>query len=137
MNINKLLTASLLLISLSCKAGAFADELNKCVINSATADQTASIIHWVFVAQSKHPLNSKFYNPPKLTDEMAAVMAGEALADLYGASCKAEAERAVKIEGKEVLTSSPTFALRVSGGGFPLLGDSCSRSTGFLLHRAA
>ena len=34
------------------------------------------------------------------------------------------------------LTSSPTFALRVSGGGFPLLGDSCSRSTGFLLHRA-
>ena len=35
------------------------------------------------------------------------------------------------------LTSSPTFALRVSGGGFPLLGDSCSRSTGFLLHRAA
>lgn len=35
------------------------------------------------------------------------------------------------------LTSSPTFALRVSGGGSPLLGDSCSRSTGFLLHRAA
>ena len=35
------------------------------------------------------------------------------------------------------LTSSPTFALRVSGGGFPLLGDSCSRSTWFLLHRAA
>ena len=38
---------------------------------------------------------------------------------------------------KETLTSSPTFALRVSGGGFPLLGDSCSRSTWFLLHRAA
>ncbi len=36
-----------------------------------------------------------------------------------------------------LLTSSPTFALRVSGGGFPLLGDSCSRSTWFLLHRAA
>ncbi|WP_244075667.1 hypothetical protein [Aeromonas caviae] len=36
-----------------------------------------------------------------------------------------------------VLTSSPTLALRVTGGGFPLLGDSCSRSTGFLLHRAA
>ena len=35
------------------------------------------------------------------------------------------------------LTSSPTFALCVSGGGFPLLGDSCSRSTWFLLHRAA
>ncbi|MEI4943406.1 PTS transporter subunit EIIB, partial [Aeromonas caviae] len=34
------------------------------------------------------------------------------------------------------LTSSPTLALRVTGGGFPLLGDSCSRSTGFLLHRA-
>ena len=38
---------------------------------------------------------------------------------------------------KSILTSSPTFALRVSGGGFPLLGDSCSRSTWFLLHRAA
>ena len=38
---------------------------------------------------------------------------------------------------KLVLTSSPTLALRVTGGGFPLLGDSCSRSTGFLLHRAA
>ena len=37
----------------------------------------------------------------------------------------------------QLLTSSPTFALRVSGGGFPLLGDSCSRSTWFLLHRAA
>ena len=36
-----------------------------------------------------------------------------------------------------ILTSSPTFALCVSGGGFPLLGDSCSRSTWFLLHRAA
>lgn len=36
-----------------------------------------------------------------------------------------------------ILTSSPTLALRVTGGGFPLLGDSCSRSTGFLLHRAA
>ncbi len=35
------------------------------------------------------------------------------------------------------LTSSPTLALRVTGGGFPLLGDSCSHSTGFLLHRAA
>ena len=35
------------------------------------------------------------------------------------------------------LTSSPTFALCVSGGGFPLLGDSCSRSTWFLLYRAA
>ena len=38
---------------------------------------------------------------------------------------------------QEALTSSPTFARRVSGGGFPLLGDSCSRSTWFLLHRAA
>ncbi len=35
------------------------------------------------------------------------------------------------------LTSSPTFALRVSGGGFPLLGGNCSHSTWFLLHRAA
>lgn len=41
-----------------------------------------------------------------------------------------------KMKRKE-LTSSPTLALRVTGGGFPLLGDSCSRSTGFLLHRAA
>ena len=40
-------------------------------------------------------------------------------------------------EPLRVLTSSPTLALRVTGGGFPLLGDSCSRSTGFLLHRAA
>ena len=40
-------------------------------------------------------------------------------------------------ELKLSLTSSPTLALRVTGGGFPLLGDSCSRSTGFLLHRAA
>ncbi len=40
-------------------------------------------------------------------------------------------------EGQLNLTSSPTFALCVSGGGFPLLGDSCSRSTWFLLHRAA
>uniref|UniRef100_UPI003BA0890C hypothetical protein n=1 Tax=Aeromonas taiwanensis TaxID=633417 RepID=UPI003BA0890C len=40
-------------------------------------------------------------------------------------------------EDEESLTSSPTLALRVTGGGFPLLGDSCSRSTGFLLHRAA
>lgn len=39
--------------------------------------------------------------------------------------------------GQFHLTSSPTLALRVTGGGFPLLGDSCSRSTGFLLHRAA
>ena len=44
----------------------------------------------------------------------------------------------VRREGDGVLlTSSPTLALRVTGGGFPLLGDSCSRSTGFLLHRAA
>ena len=42
-----------------------------------------------------------------------------------------------KMGDSKTLTSSPTFALRVSGGGFPLLGDSCSRSTWFLLHRAA
>jgi hypothetical protein len=36
-----------------------------------------------------------------------------------------------------LLTSSPTFAPCVSGGGFPLLGDNCSRSSWFLLHRAA
>lgn len=50
--------------------------------------------------------------------DLPAVRAGEALRSLR-------------------LTSSPTLALRVTGGGFPLLGDSCSRSTGFLLHRAA
>ena len=43
----------------------------------------------------------------------------------------------LRVHTQDELTSSPTFALRVSGGGFPLLGDSCSRSTWFLLHRAA
>ena len=42
-----------------------------------------------------------------------------------------------QVDFNKALTSSPTFALCVSGGGFPLLGDSCSRSTWFLLHRAA
>ena len=53
--------------------------------------------------------------------------------DLIGVALVVAVARGIYV----VLTSSPTLALRVTGGGFPLLGDSCSRSTGFLLHRAA
>lgn len=66
--------------------------------------------------------------------------------DLQAAEAAMEARRQAQLVAQAdsadtalqtLLTSSPTLALRVTGGGFPLLGDSCSRSTGFLLHRAA
>ena len=57
------------------------------------------------------------------------------ISDMFGTAVFAFS--GVLVAGRLRLTSSPTLALRVTGGGFPLLGDSCSRSTGFLLHRAA
>ncbi len=90
----------------ACKAGAYGDALNKCLVSSADAAQIGQIINWVFVAQSKHPLNKEFYSPQKLTDELAAVRFGNTLADLYGASCRSEADMAVKVEGRQVIQTS-------------------------------
>lgn len=95
----KLLAAAALLISFGCKAGAYGDELNKCAVDMLDDDQKEVLIHWMFVAWSKHPKNTVQYKPNELADNITARAAGSVFADVLGRACKKEADVAVNVEG--------------------------------------
>ena len=106
MKASKLLAAAALLMSFGCHAGAYGDELTKCLLSKASDEDKESLMKWQFVLATKYPENRKFYSPPELLDEMTSVVAASIFYQLTDVECKKEKDLAEKVEGKPSVINS-------------------------------
>ncbi len=102
----KLLAAAVLLVSFGCNAGAYGDDLTKCLLSKASDKDKEELMHWSFVLATKYPENRKFYSPPELSDEMTSVLTASTLYRLVAVECKKESELTEKVEGKSGVANS-------------------------------
>ncbi len=102
----KLLAAAVLLVSFGCNAGAYGDDLTKCLLSKASDEDKENLMRWSFVMATKYPENRKFYSPPELSDEMTSALAASTLYRLTAVDCKKESDLVEKIEGKQSVANS-------------------------------
>jgi hypothetical protein len=92
-------------------AGAFADDLGKCLVNSTTKEDRANLIRWLFVAASHHPAVKPIATVTPAQQEESDKQMGTLFMKLLTESCKAEAQKALQTEGPETIQ----FAFEVLG----------------------
>lgn len=102
----KLLAATALLISFGCNAGAYGDELTKCAIERTDESGKTALLHWTFIASSRHPENKASYMKNELLEALSEQRAASVIADTFGRACKLEADLAIKVEGKSAMANS-------------------------------
>lgn len=110
------IATALMLFNFMCQAGAYGDDLTKCLLSNATDDDRENILKWQFVLAAKYPANSKFYSPPELTDEMTSLMAAATFYRLTDIDCKKEKDIAEKLEGKPSVANSLAMLTNSSWG---------------------
>lgn len=103
MKILKAIVATTLLISDTCNAGAYGDELTKCAVERTDEAGKTALMRWLFIASAKHPENKEMYMKNDMVESLAELAAANTFADTFGRACKIEADRAVKIEGKDAM----------------------------------
>lgn len=102
----KRLAAAALLVSFGCNAGAYGDELNKCVLARTDEAGKTAIMHWLFIASAKHPENKNSYMKNDVYETLAERSAAAVFADTFGRACKIEADLAVNVEGKVAMQNA-------------------------------
>ncbi len=107
--------ASLLAISLLAGpafAGPYADDMAKCLVKSASAEDRTQLVRWMFSAMTLHPdLASMSAVTAKQRDELNQSTAAQFMR-LLTESCKAESQQAYQNEGPQTIQ----YAFSILGG---------------------
>ncbi len=88
------------------QAGPYSDDLAKCLVRSATAEEKNNLIRWVFAVASLHPA---VRSASALTDAERADLsksAGTLLTVLLTDRCRPQADEAVRYEGEVTIAQS-------------------------------
>lgn len=104
------------MLSFTCQAGPYGDDLTKCLLSNATDDDKENILKWQFVLASKYPANSRFYSPPELADEMTSLVTAGIFYRLTEVDCKKEKDIVEKLEGKPSVANSLAMLTNSSWG---------------------
>lgn len=96
-------------------AGVFADDLGRCLVNSTSKDDRASLIRWLFVAASQHPAVKPIaFVTPAQQNESDKQM-GTLFMKLLTESCKSEAQKALQTEGPATMQYAFEVLGKVAG----------------------
>jgi hypothetical protein len=92
-------------------AGPFADDMAKCLVNSATDADKTDLVRWMFSAMSLNPdLASMATISTKQRDELAT-KASNLFSRLLFDSCKSQVQQAMRNEGPQTLV----YAFQILG----------------------
>lgn len=105
----------LLVNSPIAKAGAYTDQLSKCLVESTSVKDRAQLVRWMFSAAATHPAVQDLVNTtPEALEESNKNM-GELLNRLLTISCQQEAKSALKYEGQATMEASFNVLGQVAG----------------------
>jgi hypothetical protein len=80
-------------------AGAYTDDLAKCLVSSTTKDDRTDLIRWLFVAASHHPAVKPIASVSPAQQEESDKQTGALFMRLLTVSCKTETQKALRGEG--------------------------------------
>jgi hypothetical protein len=104
---NVILAAAVLAIAvLPARAGVYADDLSKCLVQGATAKDKTDLVRWVFANSALHPELSSIstFTPAQRTAINKTV--GHLFERLLTETCKAPFHDAMKYEGAQTIEMS-------------------------------
>jgi hypothetical protein len=81
-------------------AGAFTDDMSKCVVRSASAEDQKDLVIWIFSAISSHPAAAPYVNITDPQRDMLTRKAGDLMMRLLTSDCRKETISALKYEGQ-------------------------------------
>jgi len=115
MKINCLFTALLFSISLTAKAGIYTDDLSRCLIESATAEDKITLVRWMFTAMALHPAIKDMSNVSGEQRRKANMDMAELMVDLVTEKCLDKSKKAIEYEGEVALQSSFNLFGQIAG----------------------
>ena len=109
------------LVLLSCvtvfstaKAGIYGDELTKCLVNSASAEDKIALAKWMGLAIVQHQAVAPLVTTSQQDLMDVTIDAGDMVIELLGKVCQKEANAALKYEGQTAMTHSFEYFGRVA-----------------------
>lgn len=101
-----IVTVLLLLLTTSAHAGAFADEMSKCLVKSTSAAEKTLLIKWIYAAMSAHPEVMALSNVSSAQAEQFNKEMAQFVTRLLTQRCKTETEQALQYEGEAPFKTS-------------------------------
>jgi hypothetical protein len=87
-------------------AGPYTDDLSKCLVESSTTEDRASLVRWMFGAMSAHPAVGTIAKVPTERVDAANKEFAQLFMRLLTDACKSQAQKALRFEGETALVKS-------------------------------
>lgn len=94
-----LLALAMVVSALPARAGVYADDLSRCLVESSTPQDRNVLVQWVFVALSQHPAIASLSKATPADIEKSNIAAGELFTRLLTDTCGDKSRKAIKYEG--------------------------------------
>lgn len=104
------------------RAGIYTDDLAKCLVKSASANDQAALVIWIFSAMGAHPKVQAYSNMTDAQRDAATKTAAQLMQRLVTVDCRTASLDAIKFEGPSALEAGFKVLGEVAMRG--LMGDS-------------
>jgi hypothetical protein len=101
-----ILLGALAISAPSVHAGAYTDDLTKCLVAATSKDDRLALVKWIYAAMSKHPAVSSMTKVSDAEIAAATKVTGQLFTSLLAEKCIAPTKSALKYEGALALQSS-------------------------------
>ena len=101
-----ILSVMLLLPAMSAHAGVHGDDLTRCVVSSATAEEKLGLVEWMFFAIALNPTIAPLADIPPERRDAADRNTARLFEKLLTESCVEQARTAVKYEGSAAISEA-------------------------------
>lgn len=107
--------SAMLAMSPAAKAGPYADDLARCLVESTTPDDRTALVKWMFSAAAAHPAVTSLVQVTEQQLDQANRVAAGLFTRLLTDSCKPAVQTALKYEGQVVLQQAFQVLGQVAG----------------------
>lgn len=97
--IQSISVATALCLPLVCNAGVYSDDLSRCLVESATPENKAALVKWMFTSMALHPDVSAMSAVTDDQREKANKAAADMFVELMSVTCLDQSKKAIKYEG--------------------------------------
>lgn len=87
-------------------AGVFGDDLTRCVVDSTSKEDRATLVRWIFVAMAQHPMVSSMSTVKASDKDKANKEVGALFMRVITEACADKTRAAMKAEGPTALTAA-------------------------------
>jgi hypothetical protein len=87
-------------------AGVFGDDLSRCLVDSTTKEDRATLVRWMFVAMAQHPMVASMSNVKAEEKDQANKEVAALFMRLMTDACGEKAKTAIKAEGPVTIEAS-------------------------------